>query len=47
MKKVVPKLIEKGYQVVTVTELIEAKTGEKPKAGQQYVDYDTINNNTK
>lgn len=46
VEKVVPELIEKGYQIVTVSELISAKTGEKPKAGAQYVDYKTINNNT-
>lgn len=47
VEKLVPALIEKGYQIVTVTQLIEAKTGDKPKPGQQYVDYETINNNTK
>lgn len=47
VEKLVPALLEKGYQIVTVTELIEAKTGDKAKAGQQYVDYETINNNTK
>lgn len=46
VEKVVPALIEKGYQIVTVSELIEAKTGKAPKAGQQYVDYKTINNKT-
>lgn len=47
VEKIVPKLIEKGYQIVTVTEMIEAKTGNPPKAGQQYIDYETINNHTK
>ncbi|MDD6728884.1 MAG: polysaccharide deacetylase family protein [Eubacteriales bacterium] len=47
VEKIVPKLIEKGYQIVTVSEMIEAKTGNEPKAGQQYVDYETINNHTK
>ncbi len=46
VEKLVPALIEKGYQIVTVSELITAKTGKEPKAGQQYVDYKTINNNT-
>lgn len=47
VEKIVPKLIKDGYQLVTVSELIEAKTGKKPEAGQQYVDYKTINNHTK
>lgn len=47
VEKVVPKLIEKGYQIVTVSEMIKAKTGSEPKPGQQYVDYKTINNDTK
>lgn len=47
VEKIVPKLIEKGYQIVTVSEMIEAKTGNPPKAGQQYIDYETINNHTK
>lgn len=46
VEKMVPKLIEKGYQLVTCEELIEAKTGAKPKVGQQYIDCDTINNKT-
>lgn len=47
VEKIVPKLIEKGYQIVTISEMIEAKTGNPPKPGQQYIDYETINNNTK
>lgn len=48
VKKLVPKLIEEGYQVVTVSEMLTVKNGGKaPTPGQQYVDYDTINNNTK
>ena len=46
VERVVPELVAKGYQIVTVSELIAAKTGENPKAGNQYVDYKTINNNT-
>lgn len=47
VKKIVPKLIEDGYQIVTVSEMLAIKNGGKaPKAGQQYVDYKTINNNT-
>lgn len=47
VEKIVPKLIEKGYQIVTVSEMIEAKTGNPPKPGQQYIDSETINNHTK
>lgn len=47
VKKIVPKLIEDGYQLVTVSEMLAAKNnGKEPEAGQQYVDYKTINNNT-
>lgn len=47
VKKIVPKLIEEGYQVVTVSEMLAVKNGGKaPMAGQQYIDYKTINNNT-
>ena len=38
--------MKKGYQIVTVSEMIQAKTGKAPQAGQQYIDYKTINNNT-
>jgi peptidoglycan/xylan/chitin deacetylase (PgdA/CDA1 family) len=31
-----PKLIKKGYQFVTCSELIKAKYGEMPYAGLQY-----------
>lgn len=48
VEKIVPKLIEQGYQIVTVSEMLTAKNaGKPPKPGQQYVDYKTINNNTK
>lgn len=46
VEKMVPELIKKGYQLVTCEELVSAKTGAKPKIGQQYVDADTINNKT-
>lgn len=47
VKKIVPKLIEEGYQIVTVSEMLTIKNGGKaPKPGQQYIDYKTINNNT-
>ncbi len=47
VKKIVPKLIEEGYQVVSVGEMLTIKNdGKKPTPGEQYVDYKTINNNT-
>lgn len=46
VSKIVPRLIADGYQVVGVTEMLEAKMGCKPEPGQQYVDHKTINNNT-
>lgn len=46
VKKLIPALIKKGYQFVTCEELVLIKTGKKPQAGQQYMDADTINNNT-
>ncbi len=36
VEKIVPKLIKKGFKLVTCAELIEAKTGEKPQAGVEY-----------
>lgn len=48
VRKIVPKLIEDGYQVVGVTEMLTVKNGNTPpKSGEQYLDYKTINNNTK
>lgn len=35
-KKIIPYLQKKGYQLVTVSELIKYKTGEAPKAGHTY-----------
>ena len=35
MEKVIPALIEKGYQLVTVSELLEAK-GKTVEAGKVY-----------
>lgn len=47
VKKIVPKLIEDGYQIVTVSEMLTIKNGGKaPKPGNQYIDYETINNKT-
>ena len=42
VEKIVPALVKKGYQIVTVSEMIQAKTGKAPQAGQQYIDYKTI-----
>lgn len=46
VKKIVPELMKKGYQIVTVSELIKAKNDGDIQAGQQYIDSNTINNNT-
>lgn len=47
VKKIVPALMKKGYQIVTVSELLSAKNdGVKATAGQQYIDYNTIYNDT-
>lgn len=46
VEKLVPKLIEKGYQLVTCEELVKAKTGADPKAGQQYFNATIIKNKT-
>lgn len=44
--KIVPKLIKEGYQLVTCEELVLAKTGKKPKPGEQYYNATTIKNQT-
>lgn len=36
LEKIIPKLIKKGFQIVSCSELIEYKTGEAPKAGTEY-----------
>lgn len=47
VKRIVPELIEQGYQIVTVTELITAKNGGTPPTpGEQYVTGTRINNDT-
>lgn len=38
----VPRLLEEGYQLVTLSQLIQAKTGEPPIAGMEYYDYETV-----
>ena len=35
-EKIIPMLIKRGYQIVTVSEMIKYKTGESPKAGESY-----------
>lgn len=47
VERIVPELIKRGYQLVTVTELIQMKTEKNPVPGQQYVTAEKINNNTK
>ncbi len=42
VKKLIPKLIKKGYQFVTVTELVKYKSDSAPKPGIHYLDGDTI-----
>ncbi len=44
VKRMVPKLIEKGYQLVTCKELMYAKNGKAPEAGTEYFDAATIKN---
>ena len=46
VEKMVPELIKQGYQLVTCEELVAAKTGKRPKAGDQYVDATSVNNKT-
>lgn len=46
VEKLVPKLIEKGYQLVTCQELVRAKSGKNPVPGQQYVNATIIKNQT-
>ena len=37
VEKIVPELISQGYQLVTVSELVRAKTGSAPVAGNEYI----------
>ena len=46
VEKMVPKLIKKGYQLVTCEELVLAKTGKKPVPGEQYMNATTVKNET-
>lgn len=45
VKKLIPKLQKKGFQFVTVSELVKIKTGEFPKNGIQYVSGSQIKSN--
>ena len=36
-ERIIPFLAEKGYQMVTVSQLVQAKTGQPPVPGTQYV----------
>ena len=45
-EKMVPELIEQGYQFVTCEQLVKAKTGSEPEPGTQYVNGSVINNET-
>lgn len=44
VEKIVPELIRRGYQLVTVSELVNAKTGSSPVPGEQYVTAEKIRN---
>jgi len=46
VEKIVPALIKEGYQLVTCEELVMAKTGKRPKPGDQYVTAESVNNKT-
>ena len=37
VERIVPFLVDKGYQLVTVSQLVQAKTGKPPVPGTQYV----------
>ncbi len=46
VEKMLPELIEQGYQIVTCRELIYRKTGKEPVPGCQYCSSYIINNDT-
>ncbi len=37
VERIVPYLVEEGYQLVTVSQLVQAKTGKPPVPGTQYI----------
>ena len=41
VETLVPWFLSEGYQLVTVSQMIQAKTGEPPIPGMQYYDYET------
>ncbi len=44
--RMVPELIKQGYQIVTCQELVTAKMGSAPVAGEQYMNATTVKNET-
>ena len=42
VKKLIPKLLKKGYQFVTVSELVKYKSESSPKPGTHYLNGDTV-----
>ena len=47
LKRILPELIDRGFQLVTCSELILAKTGKAPEPGVQYYSATSVYNNTK
>ena len=37
LDRIIPKLLEEGYQLVTCSELVQAKSGNPPVPGTEYV----------
>ena len=46
VERMVPELLKQGYQLVTCEQLVTAKSGKKPQAGQQYMNATTVKNKT-
>ena len=47
VERMIPALLDQGYQLVTCRQLIAAKTGKAPEKGVQYLDAETILNETR
>ena len=47
LKRILPELIDRGFQFVTCGELVYAKTGKAPQPGVQYCSATSVQNNTK
>ena len=47
LKRILPELIDRGFQFVTCSELVYAKTGKAPQPGVQYCSATSVQNNTK